>query len=459
MRSRFLCLITFIFEQPNNQKLKSNTQEESFKLWQLEHEHGFTDKVLNQFKLIIYNWDMGKVLKYYKNDSFCVDFCIADSDEGKYACENEDECPLEHDIELSQLMSGDDEEECNYELAQVLCLYFMYKQTSDSSFNNNPALWLFYADLIDEQATTEQDYLKAEKYYLKALSVNNDYSGDRLHFNYAVLLRDKLKNYDLAEYYFKEVLKINPDDRFNNYVFALFLKECKSDYCQSLIYCEKLCQSGESDSPDFELKGKLLHLLNRFDESIDAILHALKLHQDDDEMRETDVQEAKQLLFELISKYTQCDLKSTTSLTPPDVYTFMKFLNNNQLLSIKKEILDIVIKLLNQMFAKWDDISKLIEKSGFDTSDEVKNKLIEKIAMLLHCNYSISSVVEGQTKTDSDDTKEKEKKKEKEQEDQLKNTTAKSVCILYYLSFFFSRGLDFFRVWISCSIFLCSLIC
>lgn len=102
------------------QQLKTNPKEKSSKLSQLENEYGIQDKILNQFKCIIYNWNVDKVLKYYDSDQFCLDYCIDDNE--KYGCKKpEKQCPFKHSqsINLHNLIWG---EQPNYEFAK----YYVY---------------------------------------------------------------------------------------------------------------------------------------------------------------------------------------------------------------------------------------------------------------------------------------------------------------------------------------------
>ena len=203
------------------------------------------------------------------------------------------------------------------------------------------------------------------------MSIDNKHGGS-MHNNYALLLDDKLNNNEKAEYHYKQALKIDPDNATRNYNFSKFLKNRKSRYAESLTYYEKACQLQPNASDCYELKGQLLHLLNRFDESIDMTLHALKFNENDHHMNETDVKDAKQLIFKSLSKFIECDLKSSNYMRQDDGYNLMKWLYDNQLLSIKDKLLCnyVSIELLKE--CSWDDVLKLANR--LNLTDNMKNK-------------------------------------------------------------------------------------
>ena len=68
--------------------------------------------------------------------------------------------------------------------------------------------------------TASKDYNRDEKYYLRALKIDNKYG--KAHNNYAALLEYKLHNNNLAEYHYKQWLKCDPDVPGRNYNFAVF---------------------------------------------------------------------------------------------------------------------------------------------------------------------------------------------------------------------------------------------
>ena len=72
---------------PYAQQHETFTQDQRSKVFQLKSEFGCRDEILNQFKLMIYKWKLNDALVYYKQDSFCNDYCIFKN--WNYGCENQ----------------------------------------------------------------------------------------------------------------------------------------------------------------------------------------------------------------------------------------------------------------------------------------------------------------------------------------------------------------------------------
>ena len=159
----------------------------------------------------------------------------------------------------------------------------MYKET----YNKNAQLFSCYANVLEKG---EQDYIKSENYYLKALSIDNNMST--IHNDYTVLLHEHLKNYAKAEYHYKQQLILDPNDATTHYNFAGFLIKVQKKYDSALTYCDKACELSPNDSLAHYWKGKALLCLNRFDESVDETLVALKLNENSNDLREARVKEA-----------------------------------------------------------------------------------------------------------------------------------------------------------------------
>ena len=112
------------------QEKKSFTQNQLSMLNKMKQEYGYNDEILNQFKLIIYDWNINNVKKYYNSDSFCLDYCIDNN--YKYGCTKQDnQCPFEHSqtFNLENLVFGNSQHvEQDYKRAKILCLYLMNKK-------------------------------------------------------------------------------------------------------------------------------------------------------------------------------------------------------------------------------------------------------------------------------------------------------------------------------------------
>ena len=224
---------------------------------------------------------------------------------------------------------------------------------------------MLYGWILYKTGTRMQDYLKSQQYYVKSLSIDN--TNGSAHNNYAVLLNDKLNNFDKAEYHFKKALAIDQNDAMGNYNFAWFLKNIQSKYNESLICINKACELEPNDSRYHELKGLILFSLNKFEESIDETIHALKLNELDGYMDE-DMDDAKQLIEESINKYMKEELNIQTYINSEEFegYKLIKWLYDNQLLSTKREIFANEISLSMLKHCTKSAVSELIANKSID---------------------------------------------------------------------------------------------
>ena len=329
----------------------------------MKQEYGYNDEILNQFKLIIYNWNINDVIEYYENDSFCCDYCIG-KNHFEYGCKKrKNQCPFEHTetMNLNNLIFGNSKQQ-DYKTAKLLCLYLMNKEVYN---HNNSQLFVYYGDLLRQTGTIMQDHLKSQQYYVRSLSIDNN--NGYAHNNYAWLLNHKLNNFDKAEYHYKKAVEIDPNSGIRNYNFAVFLKERQQKYNQSLIYINKACELQPNNSTRHEIKGQILFELNKFEESIDETIHALKLNKHDGNMTNR-VNDAKQLIEISIDKYVIDNLKVQYDFTNKEFegYKLIKWLYDNELLSIKREILSCKVSL-----AKLKQLRNLLSEMGLAT-DTIK---------------------------------------------------------------------------------------
>ena len=325
---------------------------------------------MNQFELMIYKWNLNDAIKYYKNDSFCDHFCIWKN--WKYGCKNKNKCPFgSHSINVHDLIWPGNNKSKDFKTGKLLCLYLMYQNVYN---DKNPMLFNCYAVVLEKG---EEEYIKSEKYYLKALSLDNYNEMANIHGNYALLLREKLKNYDKAEYHYKQGLKIDSNDAIQNINFGSFLMEVQKKYDEGLTYCEKACGLEPNNSYSHFWKGYVLFYLNRFDESIDEYLLSLKLNATDHRMSDHTVNYAKRRIELCVKKHIETKLKQKWYFKKEEekehsVFFFMEWLYNNELLSIKDKIFfhEISLNVLKQ--CRKDDIEMLIKEMQLTTVQRVK---------------------------------------------------------------------------------------
>ena len=155
----------------------------------------------------------------------------------------------------------------------------------------------------------------------------------------------------------------------------MFLKDTQQKYKESLIYINKACELLANASDCYELKGQILYLLNKFEESIDETIHALKLNENDGYINAHDNgNNAKQLIEESIKKFMVAELNTKYYFNNEEFegYKLIKWLYDNHLLSIKSKILSCRMSLSMLKQCNKNDIENLLSEMGLKTSDKIK---------------------------------------------------------------------------------------
>ena len=261
----------------------------------------FPDQIDNLFKLKLYKWNVNDAIKYYKNDKFCNQYCICKKN-NIYGC-SKWLCSYKHSSNLTDLLNV----KRDYKQVKLLCLYFMYKKVYN---DKNAALFLCYAYALMKSGTSTQDYLQSEKYFLKSLSIDQNYGP--AHDGYAYLLSYKFHNYDKAEYRYNKSLTINPNDAISQANLAEFLIDKRLKYHEGLSHSEKACKLEPKLSWAHYMKAKSLCKLNRFDESLKQYQFSLKLNQNDGILEPYYIEEAKKEMS-LLRKKIEEEKKSQGS--------------------------------------------------------------------------------------------------------------------------------------------------
>ena len=251
----------------------------------------YSDETMNLFKLKLYAWNVDDAKKYYKSDKFCLDYCIY-KNHNKYGCSKK-KCPFQHSINLIELTNV----KRDSKNVKLVCLYLMYKKAYN---DKNPALFNWYADALKKSGTSEQDYLQSEKYFLKSLSIDDNFQS--AHSGYAGLLSNKFHNYDKAEYHYNQSLTINPNDAISHANFASFMISKRLKYDEALLHCEKSCKLEPNLSWAHYMKAKSLYKLNRFDESLKEYQLCLKLNKNDSILPPNEIKIAKKQINSLKNK-------------------------------------------------------------------------------------------------------------------------------------------------------------
>ena len=298
----------------DTQQLKLCSEEQKKLLSQMTKDSNFADQTMNLFKLKIYQWNVHNARKHYRTDQFCNDYCV-NKHFAPYGCSKRAKsqatnqhnskscCPFIHSLNIVDLIfdNSNCKQEQDYEKAKLLCLYLMYKKNYN---NTNAALFNRYGYILKQTANEMSDYLKSEKYYLKALSIDNKYSN--AHNNYAALLTNELNNKDKAEYHFKQALKMRPTNVAMMYNFARLLISQKK-YCQSLKCIENAITLSPNGSQLHYCKGEALFYLNKFEQSLQSYQTALKSDETDKKLSLAHFQAAREQIELLQTKLNSND--------------------------------------------------------------------------------------------------------------------------------------------------------
>lgn len=241
----------------------------------MKHQFNFKDETTNFFKLLIYEWDSDNATKYYDNDNFCLDYCIArDSTDG---CTKQSnyfwKCSFEHSINLFDLIS----QAQDYEKVKLLCLYSMYKRNCQN-INITFSECYYYATVLYQTGSCIQDYLNAQKFFEHALTMSS--SNSQLHHSYGRLLTH-LNNYEKAEYHFRQALKLDPKSVVLNFDLGWMFVSLLRKYSQGLSYCETACELAQNHTKAHYGKAVALYKLSRLEESLSEYETCLVLNDSD----------------------------------------------------------------------------------------------------------------------------------------------------------------------------------
>ena len=283
----------YVYVFVTQQELQSLSKDKQSKLSKMKEKHGLKDETMNLFKLKLYSWNVNDAIKYYKQDKFCLDYCIGKNYE--YGCIN-NKCSYVHSIDLRDIIIGNDRKR-DYKQGQLLCLYLMYKNVYN---DNNPRLFDVYALVSCDTGKSQQDYLKSERYYLKALAIDNNYAPT--HNNYGLLLEYRLHNYDKAEYHYNQALTINPNNAMLHANFAFFLISKRHKYDLALSHSEKACKLEPNLSWAHYTKAQSFSKLNKFDLSLKEYQTCLQLNETYGGLHSNRVKYAKEQIATLTIK-------------------------------------------------------------------------------------------------------------------------------------------------------------
>ena len=243
------------------------------------HKRGYEDKTLNLFKMILYNWNLGSVFKFYYDDEFCHYYCINQT--SKHGCSRKP-CNLLHlksvqdYIDLDNVTLGDTTNiSKEHRATRIICLYLLYL----GQYTKNPYLLTNYATSLMDIGTDKNEWMLSSKCFQRALELMDGNGDENTHHNYATLLDEKLQDFENAEKHYKISLDANPDSSITNFNFAMFLADSQNKYQQSIEYFEKACKLDETNCVYYFGKGLSLYELNQCEEGIKSFAIALDLNE------------------------------------------------------------------------------------------------------------------------------------------------------------------------------------
>ena len=216
--------------QFNNEQLKL--------IKEMKSVHNLKDRTLNIFKLMIYQWDINKAVKYYHNDEFCIDHFLdqckrippnnnsdildtiatdgidSDMNDGK------DICKYKHKYNFYSLWNVD----YNSQLSKLICEYLFYR----GNYQYNANLYCFYGHLLRMRIKTEKEARQVEQLYIKAISLNPKFAD--AHSGYAFLLQKSGYQgvYDLEKAYKHCEISCSIESDPNVHIFCI-------NYCNVLL--------------------------------------------------------------------------------------------------------------------------------------------------------------------------------------------------------------------------------
>ena len=227
----------------------------------MKTKHRLTNEKLNIFKLLIYDWNIEKAVKYYLQDDFCIDHFLTE-------CNMSDQhCLFNHKYYFFTLWNN----QYYMDFLKMMCEYLLYTNKRP----NSGRLYCFYAHTLRIKILTKQDGLRCEQYYLKAIELDPKF-GDS-HSGYAQLLRLQryhMYDYEKATKYAEIACNIDSDPNVHvycqNYCRILYSDaETDADYKKALHFAQKALKFSKNEVIACKIAGLSLAHLMRYQESIE----------------------------------------------------------------------------------------------------------------------------------------------------------------------------------------------
>ena len=250
--------------------------------------HHLIDEKLNIFKLSIYNWDINKAIKYYHQDSFCIDHFFdscnmtaklpeTKKSESELSTSNSIDgvgvCHLEHKYHFYTLWNFYDD----IKMCELLCKYLLYT----NKYKHNANLYCYYAHILKFQTKTDDDRLQCEQFFLKAISLNDQFAD--AHCGYAMFIDRFRYDNKKADKHFEIACSIENDPNIHifclNYCMTVYRRKnrfnANKNEClnKALRYVSKGLEYKPNDAILLHWAAKILYQLNKL---VDAVKYLEK---------------------------------------------------------------------------------------------------------------------------------------------------------------------------------------
>ena len=243
------------------------TDEQKCLIKKMKSVHRLNDETLNILKLIIYDWDINDAVTYYQTDKFCIDYFV--SQNPKQDVESNCPCKRKHKYNFYEIWNKHRLE--GYELLERITKCILYTNKRPNCSN----LYSCYGHLLRRRIKTKEDGLECEKYFLKAISLN-DKNCDA-HSGYAMLLEREsfqIYNFEKAMKHYELACGVENDPNAasfcENYARSLWKRaETKEEHEKVLFYAEKTIKLNPNSDPSYLMAASALYGMQKYQQSIE----------------------------------------------------------------------------------------------------------------------------------------------------------------------------------------------
>ena len=295
---------------------------------------GFEDRVLNDFKLKIYNFNLTNACKYYKQDRFCHGLCVLNH------CDLREQCRHIHCFSIEKMLNDDKVTVETVVQGLLLTNYMIYIYKNDEHVRDKQTEYYkkllsiaikYHGDFYRVTARNRSDFEMADKLYDRSFKWWNFCSNRNLI--HAKMLDQCLQNWQKSKIKYEHVVnqnyvKSNQQDRKNSsykyYAYAMALGY-HNEFDNAVFYFQKAVES-KNNNPRYY--SEYAHLMFRKGPSFYA--DALRLSKKALDVADPNVQEASTCIRKCWQRVEQIQTYwSKNDIDPTDI--------NNQLCEMKQD--------------------------------------------------------------------------------------------------------------------------